>query len=42
MKVGEISSLVESEYGYHIIKLVATRGGVVQALWPVTARGKVF
>ena len=27
LKVDEISGLVESEFGYHIIKLVATRGG---------------
>lgn len=27
MKVGEISPLVESEFGFHIIRLTATRGG---------------
>ena len=27
MKPGEISNLVESDFGFHIIKLVATRGG---------------
>ena len=27
LKVDEISGLVESEFGYHIVKLVATRGG---------------
>lgn len=27
MKVGEISNLVESEFGYHVIKLDAVRGG---------------
>ncbi len=27
MKAGEISSLIESEFGYHIIKLEALRGG---------------
>jgi len=27
MKVGEISNVVESDFGFHIIKLVATRGG---------------
>lgn len=27
MKVGEISNVIESEFGYHIVKLDATRGG---------------
>jgi peptidyl-prolyl cis-trans isomerase D len=27
MKVGEISDVVESDFGYHVINLVATRGG---------------
>ncbi|MBI5259774.1 MAG: SurA N-terminal domain-containing protein [Burkholderiales bacterium] len=27
MKVGEISNLIETEFGYHIIKLEGTRGG---------------
>lgn len=27
MKVGEISNVIESEFGYHIVKLEATRGG---------------
>jgi peptidyl-prolyl cis-trans isomerase D len=30
MKPGEISNLVESDFGYHIITLVAVRGGQVQ------------
>ena len=32
MKDGEISNLVESDFGFHIIKLVATRGGRKEAL----------
>jgi len=31
MKVGEISNVVESDFGYHIITLMAVRGGEAQA-----------
>jgi peptidyl-prolyl cis-trans isomerase D len=37
MKPGEISNLVTSEFGYHIIQLEATRGGEKKALAAVRA-----
>ena len=37
MKPGEISNLVETEFGFHIIKLDAVRGGEVQAFEAVRA-----
>jgi peptidyl-prolyl cis-trans isomerase D len=37
MKPGEISNLVESDFGFHIITLVATRGGQVQPFEAVRA-----
>jgi len=37
MKAGEISNVVESDFGYHIIALVAVRGGQVQAFESVRA-----
>jgi peptidyl-prolyl cis-trans isomerase D len=38
MKSGEISNLVESEFGFHIIKLTGVRGGEVQPLEKVRAQ----
>ena len=37
MKVGEISNLVETDFGYHIIKLDGTRGGEVRPFAEVRA-----
>ncbi len=37
MKPGEISNLVETDFGYHIIKLEATRGGQAKPLEEVRA-----
>jgi peptidyl-prolyl cis-trans isomerase D len=37
MKVGDISDLVESEFGFHIINLTAVRGGEVKPLEAVRA-----
>jgi peptidyl-prolyl cis-trans isomerase D len=39
MKPGEVSNLVESDFGYHIITLVATRGGEVKPFEAV--RGEI-
>lgn len=38
MKKGDISGLVKSEFGYHIIELVDTRGGAVKSLDSVKAQ----
>ena len=38
LKAGQISDLVETEYGYHIIQLTAVRGGEAQPFAAVRAR----
>jgi peptidyl-prolyl cis-trans isomerase D len=37
MKEGEIGNLVESEFGYHVVRLDATRGGVAKSYESVRA-----
>ncbi len=37
MKVGEISNLIETDFGYHVIQLTGTRGGEKQAFEAVKA-----
>src|SRR5205085_5619524 len=37
MKAGEISNVVESEFGFHIIKLIAVRGGEAKPFESVRA-----